>query len=199
MHGGGPPTLACGSHSSTSHRATYGQPDHGVNGTNDRANGERAIEWIRRRPIIVKGTDNRHYRVKGRDNGFMRCCDHRVSYRPGLLRPGVEAKVGGPRSRRCGRFYPFCNTSGWMDGPLRGFVRCADVDAFSMNKSDPKLGVFTWSCAACCSAETCRMTLADVTGALPPAGEHHTARTIAAPADCCAGRCSYTRDFRAEC
>ncbi len=114
VHGGGPPTLAFGSHSSTSHRATYGQPDHGVNGTNDRANGKRAIEWIRRRPIIVngtdnrhyrvkgthfrhycvKGTDNRHYRVKGRDNGFMRCCDHRVSYRPGLLRAGVEAKVG---------------------------------------------------------------------------------------------------------
>ena len=94
VHGGGPPTLACGSHSFTSHRATYGQPDHGVNGTNDRANGKRAIAWIRRRPIIVNGTDNRHYRVKGRDNGFMRCCDHRVSYRPGLLRAGVEAKVG---------------------------------------------------------------------------------------------------------
>jgi hypothetical protein len=38
-----------------------------------------------------------------------------------------------------------------------------------MNKSAPQLGVFTWSCAACCSAETCAMRLddLDVTGALP--------------------------------
>jgi hypothetical protein len=38
-----------------------------------------------------------------------------------------------------------------------------------MNKSDPHLGIFTWSCAACCSANTCAMWLddPDVTGTLP--------------------------------
>ena len=120
-------------------------------GTQNRAHGPghrvtRTDKW-RARIAVLKG------------RGHIDCVAQACNAQARMRQPRRSPQAVRPIPR-----FPPDSRCAWLS-----FVRCAEVDAFSMNKSAPQLGVFTWSCAACCSAETCRMTLddPDVTGALP--------------------------------